>query len=664
MDRIRKQERRWLIDVGLVSLVLMAVAAILLGHALRGDIRERVISGATSEAQLVGRIAIDRQLGSNDLDKGLASEQIGAIDRALAEVPTGNQINRVIARNRAYKVVYAGNHDEIGRQDAASRQLEAALAGRIAWRVADGALAVSVPVRNRSDAVVGSADIRMPYAPIAAQIKDGEKELYLRLILGFVVLYLLLLAVIAVASRALRRRASHQEQQASRDALTNLPNRAAFREVVKKAAKSAQRKKRLAAVMVMDLDRFKEVNDTLGHFHGDIVLQRIGSRLQNMLRPEEVVARMGGDEFAIVLPDIEDPQLARRVAKRILKSLEDPISVSGLALQVEASIGIAIFPSHGDNVDSLLRAADVAMYVAKEERSGFEFYAVEDHQHDASSLALVGEMRRAMDAGELVLHYQPKLDTETGDVRSVEALARWQHPERGMLAPDEFIPLAEHSNLLRPVTLYLIETAARQCRAWHSQGHELSVAVNLSVVNLLDLQLPVDLGHVLSEARLEPQYLELEITESTIMKDPRRALEILTRLSDMGIKLSIDDFGTGYSSLAYLKQLPVDAIKIDKSFVLTMAEDPGNATIVQSTIDLGHNLGLKVVAEGVEEEESYARLAELGCDIAQGYFLSRPLAPEKLSVWLEVFSSAPEAEEAEVEAPSDEDAQLQEWLVA
>jgi diguanylate cyclase (GGDEF)-like protein len=663
MDRIRKQERRWLIDVGLISLVLMALAAILLGHALRADIRERATNAATGEARLLSRIAVDRHVGTNDLDRGLAREQITAIDRALAEVPTENRMDRVIVRNRAFNVVYAANHDEIGRQDAASRQLEAALQGRMAWRSDEGVLSVSLPVRNRSDAVVGTSDIRMPYGPIAAQIKEGEKGLYLRLAAGFGALYLFLLGIITVASRALRRRASHQEQQASRDALTNLPNRAAFREFVKKAARSAQRRKRLAAVMVMDLDRFKEVNDTLGHFHGDIVLQRIATRLQNMLRPDEVVARMGGDEFAILLPDLEDEQLARKVAKRILKSLEDAISVSGLALQVEASIGIAVFPTHGDNVDSLLRAADVAMYVAKEERSGFEFYAADEHQHDASSLALIGEMRRAMDAGELVLHYQPKLQLENGEVRSVEALARWQHPERGMLSPDEFIPLAEHSSLLRPVTLYLIETAARQCRAWHSQGHKLSVAVNLSVVNLLDLQLPVDLGHVLSEARLEPQYLELEITESTIMKDPRRALEILTRLSEMGIKLSIDDFGTGYSSLAYLKQLPVDAIKIDKSFVLKMGEDAGSATIVQSTIDLGHNLGLNVVAEGVEDEESYARLATLGCDIAQGYFLSRALPPEKLTIWLEVFASPPEGLEGK-EPPSDEDAQLQEWVVA
>jgi diguanylate cyclase len=289
-----------------------------------------------------------------------------------------------------------------------------------------------------------------------------------------------------------------------------------------------------------------------------------------------------------------------------------------------------------------MRAADVAMYVTKEQRSGHEFYdaALHEHRHDAGRLALVGELRRAMDEAELVLHYQPKVDLQTGKVKGVEALARWNHPERGLISPDEFIPLAERSNLLRPMTVYLLDTALRQCNAWRARGLDISIAVNLSMQNLLDLRLPNDVARLLTSWRLPPGSLELEITESTIMSDHRRAMSILTRLNKMGVTLSIDDFGTGYSSLAYLQELPVSAVKIDKSFVLTMDQDPGNATIVQSTIDLGHNLGLKVIAEGVETERIYGDLAKMGCDYAQGFFLSKPLSPQKMGVWLDVFMSS------------------------
>jgi len=279
------------------------------------------------------------------------------------------------------------------------------------------------------------------------------------------------------------------------------------------------------------------------------------------------------------------------------------------------------------------------MYKAKEARSGYEFYAEDSNRNDAGRLALVGELRRAIDEGELVFFYQPKVNLQTGRIAGVEALARWQHPARGLLPPDEWIPLAERSSLLRPVTVHLIDTALAQCSAWRGMGLEMSVAVNLSTQNLLDLQLPSDLDRLLSSWRLPPGSLEFEITESTIMTDPRRAMSILTKLSQIGVRLSVDDFGTGYSSLAYLKQLPVSALKIDKSFVMTMTEDEGNAKIVQSTIDLGHNLGLEVVAEGIEHETAYSQLAALGCDYAQGYFLSKPIPPRKMTKWLEVFSS-------------------------
>jgi diguanylate cyclase len=322
---------------------------------------------------------------------------------------------------------------------------------------------------------------------------------------------------------------------------------------------------------------------------------------------------------------------------------------------------VALFPEHGRTVDAVMRAADVAMYVTKEQRSGYEFYDEEqhEHRHDAGRLALIGELRRAMDEAELVLHYQPKVDLRTGKAKGVEALARWHHPERGLLSPDEFIPLAERSNLLRPMTLYLLDTALRQCNAWRSRGIEISVAVNLSMQNMLDLRLPNDLARLLTSWRLPAGSLELEITESTIMADHRRATTILTRLSKMGVRLSIDDFGTGYSSLAYLQELPVDAIKIDKSFVMDMGTDEGNATIVQSTVDLGHNLHLEVVAEGVESQESYNKLAELGCDYAQGYFLSKPLSPEKMTIWLEVFSELPSKKQVAREVRDEQT--LEEW---
>jgi diguanylate cyclase (GGDEF)-like protein len=426
----------------------------------------------------------------------------------------------------------------------------------------------------------------------------------------------------------------------------------------------AGRRRHAGAVMLMDLDRFKDVNDTLGHHNGDLLLQRIASRLDSVLRNTATVARLGGDEFAILLTDMSDRQQVVPVVRRILKVLEEPVVVGGLALQVEASIGIAMFPEHGRTVDAVMRAADVAMYVTKEQRSGYEFYDEErhEHRHDAGRLALIGELRRAMDETELVLFYQPKVALKDGKVKGVEALARWHHPERGLLSPDEFIPLAERSNLLRPMTLYLIDTALRQANAWRAKGIEISVAVNLSMQNMLDLRLPNDLARLLTSWRLPAGSLELEITESTIMADHRRATTILSRLSKMGVRLSIDDFGTGYSSLAYLQELPVDAIKIDKSFVMEMHQDAGNATIVQSTVDLGHNLGLEVVAEGVETVDSYNTLARLGCDYAQGYFLSKPLSPDKMSIWLEVFSGV--SDQPHVPAlPARDEHELDQWAL-
>jgi EAL domain-containing protein (putative c-di-GMP-specific phosphodiesterase class I) len=314
--------------------------------------------------------------------------------------------------------------------------------------------------------------------------------------------------------------------------------------------------------------------------------------------------------------------------------MEEPFVVGGIALQVQGSIGIALSPQHGDRAEALLQAADVAMYVAKRAQSRFAFYAPEQHHHTPDRLALVAELRRATDAGEMVVHYQPQADLATGKVLRAEALLRWVHPRRGLITPDEFIPLAEQVGLMRPLTLHVLGTALMQCRAWRDDGMNVGVGVNLSTQNLLDLQFPDDLARLLAKSKVPPSMIELEITEGTIMSDPRRALSVLGRLRSMGVKLAVDDFGTGYSSLAYLKDLPVNTLKIDKSFVLEMEESPDDAAIVHSTVDLARNLGLDVVAEGVENERVWRRLADYGCTLAQGYFLSKPLAAPEFTGWL------------------------------
>src|SRR4051794_21541017 len=652
------QKRRWLIEFGAVCLVPVILLGVFLFETLQSNIESRALANARVQARLVTDVGLASQLtGATDesLKRGVSAAQKSALDDEVATLRTGTGAARVILRNSAGRTIWADDPALIGKTGAPAGA-ETALGGAIASGVgtvpeAGRVLSVFTPLEIDGSTPVGSAEVWLPYAPIAKSISGQTGRIKWVLFLGLFVLWAMVVTVVSYASQRLRRQAAEKEELALSDGLTGLANRTMFQEAILAAISGSGRRKVAGAVMLMDLDRFKDVNDTLGHHNGDLLLQRIGSRLHSVLRGGETGARLGGDEFAILLPHGADRQAVVPRVRRVLKVLEEPVVVGGLALQVEASIGIALFPEHGKTVDAVLRAADVAMYVTKEARSGYEFYdaGAHEHRHDAGRLALIGELRRAMDETELVLYYQPKVDLATGRAKGVEALARWHHPERGLLSPDEFIPLAERSNLLRPMTLFLLDTALKQCNAWRMKGMDVSVAVNLSMQNMLDLRLPNDLARLLTSWRLPPGSLELEITESTIMGDHRRATTILTRLNNMGVKLTIDDFGTGYSSLAYLQQLPVGSVKIDKSFVMSMSEDPGNAMIVKSTIDLGHNLGLEVVAEGVEDNSVYDQLAALGCDYAQGYFLSRPLSPEKMTVWLEAFSEA----EAPPEASND-----------
>ncbi len=413
------------------------------------------------------------------------------------------------------------------------------------------------------------------------------------------------------------------EHQALHDALTGLPNRTLFNDRAEQALLRAGRNGSGFTIMLIDLDRFKEVNDTLGHLSGDLLLREIGERLRQTLRRSDTVARLGGDEFGVVAPDLSDAHVARMLADKLRHELARPLVVSGLTIEVEGSVGIAIYPDHGEDVETLVRHADVSMYVSKNTHTPIVYAPAYDH-HSLARLALISELRRAVDEGELIVHYQPQTDVATGDVHMVEALVRWQHPEHGLLGPDQFIPLAEQSGLMRSLTRYVLDAALRQCHLWHAEGKEVGVAVNITGRELVDLGFPDEVRSLLAKWRIPAHELELEITENTIMVDPLRAGEVLARLHRIGVRIAIDDFGSGHSSFAYLRQLPIDVLKIDKSFIEELTRDPTNTAIVRTAIDLGHNLGLEVVAEGVETETAKRRLEELGCDTLQGFLLGRP----------------------------------------
>ena len=422
--------------------------------------------------------------------------------------------------------------------------------------------------------------------------------------------------------------------QAFTDQLTNLPNRPLLRDRTEQALRVAGRLGHSTALLLIDLNRFKEVNDTLGHHHGDVLLQQIAERLQVPLRDGDTVARLGGDEFAVLLPTVRVGADASTVAQKLGAVFEAPFLVEDLPLNIDASIGLALYPDHAGDHNELLQQAEMAMYAAKAAHTPYMIYEPRLNHYSARRLRLLGSIRGAMEQDELLLHYQPKVDTSSGRVVGVEALVRWQHPEYGFLSPGDFIPLAEATGLIRPLTLHVLGLAVRQQKLWRDAGHDLSVAVNLSARCLLDPSLPAEVARLMDEYDVAPHCLVLELTESAIMTDPGRALEVVARLHELGVKLSIDDFGTGYSSMAYLKDLPVHELKIDRSFVATMCDNASERAIVRSTVDLGHSLGLRVVAEGVEDLQTWRDLEEIGCDQLQGYYISKPMPADQLVPWL------------------------------
>lgn len=439
-----------------------------------------------------------------------------------------------------------------------------------------------------------------------------------------------------------RKRANEQllnskremEHRANHDELTGLPNRSRLHDMAHAAIITAQARGQKLAMMLIDLDRFKEVNDTLGHAIGDKLLQKIARHLDQMLRPRAAqIYRLGGDEFAVLVPSILDEEEMLTLAGKIHANLRSPTLVEGITLELGGSVGISLFPQHGDNSHSLLRCADVAMYKAKTEATRTVIYDPDQDAHSPRRLSMMGELGTAIRENQLLLHYQPRIDIASKRCLGCEALVRWLHPRLGLVPPGEFIPLAEMSDLIQPLGLWVLERALAQIQKWRSAGLELVVSVNLSTRNLMDSAFPIHIERLLQKYPVPPSLLEVEITESTLIGDPERALNVIHRIHSLGVRFAIDDFGTGYSSLGYLKRLPIDTLKIDRSFIRDMLTDEQDAVIVQSTLGLAHSFGLAVVAEGVEDQKTLEALLELNCEQAQGFYISRPVPAEEFEAW-------------------------------
>jgi diguanylate cyclase (GGDEF)-like protein len=628
----------------LLSLVLIVALGLTLAHALEEQIEHRALASAEQLAQITARVGVAPHLVSRDLTRPMSALRLAQIDTDLRQSGLDDAgLQRVKIFNTQAELVYSDDRRLIGRHEYTSDHLSEALGGRLASDVEHGTdetgsgrqvLEIYTPLRlGPGPGVDGALEIYLSYDAVAAATAREKRTLYLFLGIGLALLYAVQFRIVARASRRLRHLALH-------DALTGLPNRTLFQERVERAIKGG-RPGHSVAVLLVDLDRFKEVNDTLGHDHGDELLRVVAERLGDALRQGDTLARLGGDEFAVVLTDLPHPGAAAETAGRLQEALRLPFSLRGIAIELDASVGVALAPEHGTDVTTLIQRADVAMYDAKRTERRVETYSTERDPYSPARLSLLGELRRAIEGDELVLHYQPKVSLEGDDVTGAEALVRWQHPEHGLLQPDEFVPLAERTGTIAHLTRWVLDAALRQCAEWRLEYPDFTVAVNLAAANALDVGLPALVSELLDKHGLPGGALECEVSEHTVMSDPQRVCDVLFALRALGVRLSLDDFGTAQASLAHLKRLPLDEVKIDRAFVTSMDDDDGDAVIVRSTIDLARNLGLDVVAEGVESDSVLEALVDLRCSSVQGFYLSRPLPPGELGLWLSNRSTIP-----------------------
>lgn len=655
-----------LVRFAIISFVLLLAVGVVLGRWFGHIQEQRALDDGVRAAELVAQAAIQPKLtpdafdgGFRPLDAALRAELDAQIGRATG---TGSLV-RVKVWNAQHWIVYSDNSRLIGRWFVGDPALDQALAGTTNSLITDLSrpeemeeraeehgrlLAVYVPLRvddsglftnDGTGTVVGAFEIYVPYGPIATALAHDLRLLWISLAAGLVALYLGLFRLVARASSKLRRQAAVNEHQATHDHLTGLPNR---QQLVTELQRMLDRRHgtKYVALALVDIDRFKEINDALGHPSGDAVLISIAERFRVQM-PDAVVARIGGDEFAIAADHLPHAQASLAVATRIEEVLHDPFEVAGISVSVRPSIGIALGPDDGRTAEELLQHADVAMYVAKREGSVRRLYSRNLDHYSPDRLQLAGELRDAIAEanGEVHLAFQPKLDLRTDEISGVECLVRWKHPQRGFVPPAEFLPIIENTELIAPLTWLVLDQALATCASWHRHGIETTMAVNISARTIGSPELYDRVAAALEQHGLPPAALELELTESALLGDHHLAAANVARLRELGVGIAIDDFGTGYASIGYLTTMPISAVKIDGSFVDRMFSDEASAAVVNFSLGLGKQLGLVVVAEGIEDESTLEELRRLGCDQGQGYFISRPLGSTEFLHWLLAWST-------------------------
>jgi diguanylate cyclase (GGDEF)-like protein len=634
-------------QVALLSLLPMLALGFILARVLQNQIVERTLADATRSARIIAHFGVQPRLTPQKMREGLAPAEITALDTQLSAPRVGEDLARIKVWNSQDQVIYSEDHSLIGQRLTPSDDLESALAGHpdnaqlidptknseTASEVGLGELIeVYVPLRFAAKGPpAGAFEIYLSYRPIAAAVARDKRTIAILLLVGLALLWAILYRILARASRRLRRQARDNYRLARFDPLTGLPNRMLFTEQVTKATRRAKRRGSAVAVLLIDLERFSAINNTLGAGSGDQVLIEVARRLQSGFDEDVIAARVGGDEYALLCPQVGGVSEALASATAVQRSLEDPVLLDDVALDIEASIGVAVLGEHADGPEVLLQRADLALAHARSHGSRLEVYSPEYERSDAGALKLLGQVRGALARGEFVLHYQPKVSMADRRVTGVEALVRWEHPEHGLLAPVRFVELIEQTALIGPLTLNVIDQALAQTVAWRRRGIVLVMSVNLSARNLLDQDLPDRIAALLRSHGVPADQLTVEVTESSTMADPARGIRVLDALREMGVGISIDDFGTGNASIEYLTDLPATELKIDRSFVTGMLKDSRARAIVRSTIDLARNLELSVVAEGIETEETMECLAELGCATGQGYLFARPLPADELT---------------------------------